>query len=225
MLNATTAAAVDDDNADDDEDEAEDTTTKTPTRTFNNASSNKPQSRVASPFNDVPITNYQSSYTFAYLWMTRMMRSTLGWIGFASLILLILNAFVFGLWFFNLIPTISYSFLHYGVIWYIYFFFTGLTTLVISFSVDKALHTISFFLVVAGFFLSIGLLAIIFFQAYECWTGQLASQCADFYLTQFVLFGNTALIAIVMLALVILFTVVLMRIKNSFSSIDPQALI
>jgi len=180
---------------------------------------------VASPFNDVPITNYQSSYTYAYLWQTQMMRSTLGWIGFASFILLVLNAFVFLLWFFNLIPTVSYSFLHYGVIWYIYFLFTGLTTLVVSFSVDKALHTLSFFFVVFGFLLSVGLLGVIFFHAYECWTGQLASQCADFYLTQFVLFGLTALIAIDMLALVILFTIVLMRIKNSFSSIDPQALI
>ena len=212
-----------DDTGDDNADGESVDTTTTPTRTYNNATSQRPQSRQASPFNDVPITNYQSSYTFGYLWLTQYMRSTLGWIGFTSFILLLLNLFVFGLWFFNLIPTISYSFLHYGVIWYIYFVFTGLTTLVISFSVDKALHTISFFFVVFGFFLSVALLGVVFYQAYSCYTGQLASQCADFYLTQFVLFGLTGLIAIAMLILVILFTIVLMRIKDAFSSFDPQA--
>ena len=217
-LNAATTDEGDDDGGGDDDDD-----TTTPQRTYNNAASNKPQTRIASPFNDVPITNYQSSYTFGYLWLTQYMRSTLGWIGLTSFILLILNAFVFLLWLIERIPTIYYTFLYYGLMWYIFFLFVGVTTLVVSFSVDKTMHTVSFFFVVFAFLLSVFLWGAIFYQAYACYTGQLESQCADFYLTQFVLFGITVLISIDLLVMLILFTIVMMRVKDSFSSIDPQA--
>lgn len=218
-------------------DGADDTSIAMPNRAFSNNDGTNGRrgqrtSTIASPSTSTTtngtddttssISSAYSPYTYTYLWMTTTVRTYLVWIALASVALLLLNLAVFFMWLFRLIPGIPTSFLYYGFIWYIVFIFTGVLTLFMSCSQNKTMFTITLVILFFALIVSIFLNAVIIYQITSCFFGQLDPSCANYYFTQLVLLGLTLAIGIVVFVLFLLFVIMLVRIRQSFSIVDPN---
>jgi len=214
-LSAITDAAVVNNTQDDEEDD--DGGEETPT--FNNKQRLPPTYSSSSSSSN---NTYQASpgQSYTYLWNNPVIRTNQTWVGIASILLLWFDFVVFMMWVFGFIPGLPSSSMYYGFIIYFLFILTGILTLFMSCNKRGVMHTITLIIVFVAFILSLFMNVLLWYNIKDCWTGVLDQSCSGFLPITILLFFVTIAIAVIVFTLLILFSMIVTRVSQSFSTID-----
>lgn len=149
------------------------------------------------------------------LWNDPIMRLIRRVIVVVSVFMLFVIALVVVMFVFRLIPAIPPSFLYYGFLWYLLFLFTGVVTLFMAFTPKYALNLITFIILLVAVIAITILNFIIGNQLVQCFLGNLDANCADFRLTQIVLFILSLTIGFCIFILFGLYLVIVVRLTQT----------